>query len=103
MTNNEVAAIIWIVFILLLLPAVIIPYWRIFAKLGFSGWLSLLMFIPIANIVVLYVIAFSERTVRAAPVRYGATQSSGGLFCTKCGSVLAPDIVFCGACGTRRG
>ena len=38
---------------------VIVPFWRIFAKAGFSGWLSLLMVVPVANIVMLYVLAFS--------------------------------------------
>ena len=38
---------------------VIVPFWLIFAKAGFSGWLSLLMVVPIANIVMLYVLAFS--------------------------------------------
>ena len=38
---------------------VIVLFWRIFAKAGFSGWLSLLMVVPIANIVLLYVLAFS--------------------------------------------
>lgn len=38
---------------------VIVPFWLIFAKAGFSGWLSLLMIVPIANIVMLYVFAFS--------------------------------------------
>jgi hypothetical protein len=49
-----------LIFILILLPLIIIPYWKIFSKAGFSGWLALLMFIPIANIIVLYVVAFSE-------------------------------------------
>ncbi len=38
---------------------VIVPFWLIFAKAGFSGWLSLLMVVPVANIVMLYVLAFS--------------------------------------------
>ena len=47
-------------FMMLVLAAlVIVPFWFIFAKAGFSGWLSLLMIVPIANIVMLYVIAFS--------------------------------------------
>lgn len=29
-------------------------------------------------------------------------QSPVSKFCTKCGASLSPDIVFCGACGTRR-
>ena len=38
----------------------VIIYWRIFAKAGYSGALSLLMFVPIANIVMLCVLAFAE-------------------------------------------
>ena len=38
----------------------IIIYWRIFAKAGYSGALGLLMFVPIANIVMLCVLAFGE-------------------------------------------
>jgi hypothetical protein len=38
----------------------VIPYWMIFKKAGFSPWLSLLFFVPVANIIVLYVVAFSE-------------------------------------------
>jgi uncharacterized membrane protein YhaH (DUF805 family) len=38
----------------------IIVYWRIFAKAGYSGALGLLMFVPIANIVMLCVLAFGE-------------------------------------------
>jgi hypothetical protein len=38
---------------------VIVPFWFIFAKAGFSRWLSLLMVVPIVNIAMLYVLAFS--------------------------------------------
>jgi multisubunit Na+/H+ antiporter MnhE subunit len=31
-----------------------------------------------------------------------ASGSPGGKFCTRCGAALGSDIVFCGACGTRR-
>ncbi|MBZ0225376.1 MAG: hypothetical protein WBG44_09095 [Comamonas sp.] len=46
----------------MLLGAVVIvlPFWRIFAKAGFSGWLSLLMLIPMVNLIALYVLAFSD-------------------------------------------
>ncbi len=37
-----------------------IPYWMIWKKAGFSPWLSLLMFVPLANFIMLYVLAFSE-------------------------------------------
>ena len=38
----------------------IIPYWLIWKKAGFSPWFSLLMFIPFVNFIMLYVLAFSE-------------------------------------------
>jgi heme/copper-type cytochrome/quinol oxidase subunit 2 len=38
----------------------VIIYWRIFAKAGYSGAMGLLMFVPIANIIVLCVLAFGE-------------------------------------------
>jgi hypothetical protein len=37
-----------------------IVYWRIFSKAGYSGAMGLLMFIPIANIIVLCILAFGE-------------------------------------------
>ena len=36
------------------------PFWKIFAKAGFSPWLSLLILVPVVNLVVLYVVAFSR-------------------------------------------
>ena len=38
----------------------IIPFWMIFKKAGFSPWFALLLFIPLANIIILYVLAFSQ-------------------------------------------
>jgi hypothetical protein len=39
---------------------VLIPYWMIWKKAGFSPWLSLLMLVPLVNFVMLYVLAFAE-------------------------------------------
>lgn len=39
---------------------VIIPFWRIFAKAGYSSWLSILMIIPFVNIIMLYFLAFAN-------------------------------------------
>ena len=36
------------------------PFWRIFSKAGFSGWLSLTLIIPLLNIIMLFYLAFSE-------------------------------------------
>jgi hypothetical protein len=38
---------------------VVVPFWFIFAKAGFSRWLSLLMVIPVVNLITLYIFAFS--------------------------------------------
>lgn len=47
-----IIAILGVVFIL--------PFWKIFSKAGFSGWLSLTQIIPILNIVMLFYLAFAE-------------------------------------------
>jgi hypothetical protein len=53
-----------IIIYLIILAAIIvfaaIVYWKIFSKAGYSGALGLLMFVPIANIVVLCILAFGE-------------------------------------------
>jgi hypothetical protein len=56
--------------ILVFLPIFVIPYWKIFSKAGFAGALSLLMIVPLVNLIVLYVVAFSEWKMKAgkAPV-----------------------------------
>ncbi|SDS62980.1 DUF805 domain-containing protein [Pseudomonas oryzae] len=38
----------------------IVPLWKILTKAGFNGAWSLLMFIPLVNIIALWVFAFSE-------------------------------------------
>jgi len=38
----------------------IIPFWRICTRVGYSPWLSLLMAIPLVNIVFIYFLAFSN-------------------------------------------
>lgn len=53
----------WLV-MLLGVAVLLVPIWRIFSKAGFSGWLSLLMLVPLVNLIVLYVIAFSPWPAR---------------------------------------
>ncbi len=50
---------------------IIIPFWQIFKKAGMGGALSLLMIIPLVNIIMVYVLAFSRWKVVPAP-EYGA-------------------------------
>tara|TARA_R110001583_G_scaffold767_1_gene7092 strand:+ start:4639 stop:4890 length:252 start_codon:yes stop_codon:yes gene_type:complete len=39
---------------------VILPFWFIYSKAGYSKWLSLLMVVPIVNVIMLYFLAFSK-------------------------------------------
>ena len=47
----------WMLFFLVL---VLLPFWRICTKAGYSGWLSLLVLIPLANLIFLYFLGFSD-------------------------------------------
>ena len=38
----------------------IVPFWRIFSKAGFPAPLSLLMLLPLVNIVMIFFLAFAE-------------------------------------------
>jgi peptidoglycan biosynthesis protein MviN/MurJ (putative lipid II flippase) len=59
-------AVLPFVFVIVLIAVVvgILPYWKIFSKAGFSGWMSLLMLVPLLNVVVLYIVAFSQWNVQ---------------------------------------
>lgn len=48
-------------FMMLVMAAIVIlPFWFIFPKAGYSKWLSLLMVVPLVNVVLLYFLAFSR-------------------------------------------
>jgi hypothetical protein len=46
--------------ITILIFCVIVPFWQIFKKAGFSPWLSFLMLIPLGNLCALYFLAFAK-------------------------------------------
>ena len=48
---------------LVMAAVIIVPFWFIFSKAGFSKWLSVLMIVPLVNVIVLYYVAFSKWTV----------------------------------------
>jgi len=65
------------IFLVMCLVGVVIylvPAWMIFKKAGFAPALSLLMLVPLVNIVMLYVLAFSTWKVVPAQTVYDATQ-----------------------------
>ena len=39
---------------------IILPFWFIFKKAGYPQWLGLLMVVPIVNLAMLYLLAFSD-------------------------------------------
>ena len=55
------------IFILLGLAIVIVPFWFICKKAGFSPWLALLNIIPFGGLILMYVLAFSEWKVVPVP------------------------------------
>ena len=48
-----------LVVIALVLLVIILPYWKIFSKAGFPGWLGLLMATPL-NVILLFYLAFAK-------------------------------------------
>lgn len=56
---GPIVALIMLAIGLLSVILSIVVWWRIVAKTGYSGALGLLLFVPIANIVLVLVLAFS--------------------------------------------
>lgn len=49
-----------LLFLLLIGVLVVIPYWKIWQRTGHSGAWGLLMLVPIANLISLWVLAFKD-------------------------------------------
>ncbi len=49
-----------LLWMLIMMAIVVVPFWRICVKAGYSGWLSLLVLVPLANLIFLYFLAFSS-------------------------------------------
>ena len=56
-----------LIVVVVCLAVIIVPFWFICKKAGMSPWLSLLNFIPLGNLVLLYILAFGEWKVVPAP------------------------------------
>ena len=60
----------------------IIPFWRICDRVGLSPWLSLLLLIPLANVIFIYYVAFADWPsqaggARGAPPGFGPGAGAG--------------------------
>jgi hypothetical protein len=53
------SVIVGLPIILVIVAFVAMPVWKIIRKAGFSGWWALLYFVPLVNIAMLWVFAFS--------------------------------------------
>jgi len=49
-----------LIIVIVMASVIVVPFWRIFSKAGFPGALSLLMFIPLVNLIMIFVLAFAE-------------------------------------------
>jgi len=57
--------VVWFIIVCALIILGIIIYWRIAQKAGYNGALSLLMFIPLVNLIILLIFAFGEWPIEA--------------------------------------
>ena len=55
------------VVILVVYIVIIVPFWFICKKAGFSPWLSLINIIPLGNLILIYILAFAEWKVAPVP------------------------------------
>ena len=51
---------IWALWMVAMTVVVILPFWFIFPKAGFPKWLTLLMLVPLINVILLYFLAFAK-------------------------------------------
>ncbi len=49
-----------LLWMLLFSVIVVVPFWRICTKAGYSGWLSFLAVIPVANVFLVFFLGFSD-------------------------------------------
>jgi len=59
MYNNTMWGGHWLWMLVIGIVAVI-PVWRICQRAGYPGWLGILILIPVANLLLLYFIAFAD-------------------------------------------
>lgn len=63
MTHEIFASSMWFghwLWMLLIAIVVVTPVWRICQRAGYSGWLGLLILLPVLNLLLLYFLAFAE-------------------------------------------
>ena len=54
---------------------IVIPFWFIFKKAGYSTWLALLMLVPLINVIMVYFLAFSTWPIHSRTERLLVAQA----------------------------
>jgi uncharacterized membrane protein YhaH (DUF805 family) len=65
-TVTAIRIVVGFLTLFVLIPQSIVAFWKIFSKAGFSGWLALLMIVPLVNLIVLCYVAFSRWKTQAS-------------------------------------
>jgi hypothetical protein len=60
MSETMLGTGMWALWMLVMTMVVILPFWFIFSKAGYSKWLTLLMVVPLVNVILLYFLAFAK-------------------------------------------
>ncbi len=55
------------IFFLVGMAVILVPFWFICKKAGFSPWLSLINIVPLGTLILLYIVAFAQWKVVPAP------------------------------------
>jgi hypothetical protein len=65
MNSYGVAEVVLIVLVIAILSVVkVIPCWRILARAGFTPWLSILIILPLLDLILLYYVGFADWPAR---------------------------------------
>lgn len=57
---QETAGMGHLLWMLILAAIIVVPFWQICRKAGYTGWLSLLILFPVVNLGLLYFLAFAR-------------------------------------------
>ena len=70
MGNFEPWHLLLIIFMVVSMVVLVVwPFWRIFDKAGYPGVMSLLMIVPVLNVIALFFLAFAQWPVLKGDIR----------------------------------
>ncbi|WP_245624802.1 hypothetical protein [Jannaschia seosinensis] len=54
-----------LLFLIVMLALVVVPFWKLLPKFGYSSWISLVAIIPLGALILIWILAFSEPKTRS--------------------------------------